>query len=73
VLGRFGLWKGLGLTVKRLLACHPWGGSGVGGSGVDFQGESVRVNPEAAVHQSISQGSPQGSVQGEWVQKKKRD
>lgn len=25
---RFGLVKGLILTVKRLLRCHPWGGSG---------------------------------------------
>ena len=25
---RHGLFKGLYLTVKRLLRCHPWGGSG---------------------------------------------
>lgn len=27
-LRRHGLFKGLWLTVKRLLRCHPWGGSG---------------------------------------------
>ncbi|MBX7203513.1 MAG: membrane protein insertion efficiency factor YidD [Bacteroidia bacterium] len=25
---RHGAWKGGGLTVKRILSCHPWGGSG---------------------------------------------
>ena len=27
-LERFGFWKGSRLTVKRILSCHPWGGSG---------------------------------------------
>ncbi len=27
-LRRHGPWKGTYLTVKRLLRCHPWGGSG---------------------------------------------
>jgi putative membrane protein insertion efficiency factor len=26
---RHGPWPGLGLTVRRLLKCHPWGGHGV--------------------------------------------
>jgi uncharacterized protein len=25
---RYGVFKGLWLTVKRLARCHPWGGSG---------------------------------------------
>ena len=25
---KYGLFKGLYLTVRRLLRCHPWGGSG---------------------------------------------
>ncbi|HIS33573.1 MAG TPA: membrane protein insertion efficiency factor YidD [Candidatus Avirikenella pullistercoris] len=25
---KYGLFKGTYLTVKRLLSCHPWGGSG---------------------------------------------
>lgn len=25
---RHGAWRGLGLAVRRLLRCHPWGGSG---------------------------------------------
>ncbi len=27
-LKKYGLFKGMWLTVKRLLRCHPWGGSG---------------------------------------------
>jgi putative membrane protein insertion efficiency factor len=27
-LERYGVLKGLYLTIKRLLRCHPWGGSG---------------------------------------------
>ena len=27
-LKKHGPWKGLYLTIKRLLRCHPWGGSG---------------------------------------------
>lgn len=27
-LRRYGLFKGLYLTIGRLLRCHPWGGSG---------------------------------------------
>lgn len=27
-LRRYGLWKGGWLALKRLLRCHPWGGSG---------------------------------------------
>ncbi|MGL5784313.1 MAG: membrane protein insertion efficiency factor YidD [Alphaproteobacteria bacterium] len=60
MLERFGLWKGLFLTVKRLLACHPWGASGV-----DFQDESATVIPDVIHHPS--------SVKGELLQKKKRD
>ncbi|MEP7028245.1 MAG: membrane protein insertion efficiency factor YidD [Candidatus Eisenbacteria bacterium] len=26
---RHGAWRGLGLTSRRLLRCHPWGGHGV--------------------------------------------
>jgi uncharacterized protein len=25
---RHGPWRGLGLALRRLLRCHPWGGSG---------------------------------------------
>jgi putative membrane protein insertion efficiency factor len=25
---KHGFWKGLGLTIKRISSCHPWGGSG---------------------------------------------
>ena len=25
---RHGAWRGLGFAVRRLLRCHPWGGSG---------------------------------------------
>jgi hypothetical protein len=25
---RHGAWKGSGLTIGRILRCHPWGGSG---------------------------------------------
>ena len=25
---KYGPWKGGGLTVKRILTCHPWGGHG---------------------------------------------
>ena len=25
---RHGAWRGLGLASRRLLRCHPWGGSG---------------------------------------------
>jgi uncharacterized protein len=60
MLERFGLWKGLLLTAKRLLACHPWGASGV-----DFQDESATVISDVTLHQS--------SVKGELLQKKKRD
>lgn len=28
VLQRHGLWRGSYLTLRRLLRCHPWGGSG---------------------------------------------
>ncbi len=27
-LRKHGLWKGGKLAVKRILSCHPWGGSG---------------------------------------------
>ncbi|MCL9808590.1 membrane protein insertion efficiency factor YidD [Flavobacterium luminosum] len=27
-LKKHGLWKGLYLGIKRILSCHPWGGSG---------------------------------------------
>ena len=27
-LTRHGMWRGLYLTARRLLRCHPWGGSG---------------------------------------------
>lgn len=27
-LRKYGLFKGLWLTIKRLSRCHPWGGSG---------------------------------------------
>ncbi|MFI3304524.1 MAG: membrane protein insertion efficiency factor YidD [Rikenellaceae bacterium] len=27
-LRKYGVFKGLWLTLKRLLRCHPWGGSG---------------------------------------------
>lgn len=27
-LARFGAWRGTWLTVRRLMRCHPWGGSG---------------------------------------------
>jgi len=27
-LQKFGLWKGLGLTINRISKCHPWGGKG---------------------------------------------
>jgi putative membrane protein insertion efficiency factor len=27
-LKQYGPWKGLYLAVKRMLRCHPWGGSG---------------------------------------------
>lgn len=27
-LRRYGAWKGGRMTVRRLLRCHPWGGSG---------------------------------------------
>lgn len=27
-LARFGAWRGTWLTMRRLLCCHPWGGSG---------------------------------------------
>lgn len=27
-LSRCGAWRGTWLTVRRLLRCHPWGGSG---------------------------------------------
>jgi putative membrane protein insertion efficiency factor len=25
---KYGAWKGGGLTIKRILTCHPWGGHG---------------------------------------------
>ena len=25
---KYGPWKGAGLTLKRILTCHPWGGHG---------------------------------------------
>ncbi len=25
---KYGPWKGIGLTLKRILTCHPWGGHG---------------------------------------------
>lgn len=25
---KYGAWKGFRLAVKRILSCHPWGGSG---------------------------------------------
>ena len=27
-IGRHGPWRGLGLAIRRLLRCQPWGGSG---------------------------------------------
>jgi uncharacterized protein len=27
-LARHGAWRGVGLTLRRLLRCHPWGGMG---------------------------------------------
>jgi len=27
-IARHGPWRGAGLAVRRLLRCHPWGGSG---------------------------------------------
>jgi putative membrane protein insertion efficiency factor len=27
-VGRYGVWRGGWLTVRRLFRCHPWGGSG---------------------------------------------
>lgn len=27
-LRKYGPWKGLWLTIKRILRCNPWGGSG---------------------------------------------
>lgn len=27
-IARHGPWRGLGLAVRRLLRCHPWGGAG---------------------------------------------
>ena len=28
VIAKYGPWKGVGLTLKRILTCHPWGGHG---------------------------------------------
>jgi len=25
---KHGPWRGVGLTIKRILTCHPWGGGG---------------------------------------------
>jgi len=25
---KYGPWKGIYLTIKRVLKCHPWGGNG---------------------------------------------
>lgn len=25
---KYGFWKGLGLSLKRVISCNPWGGSG---------------------------------------------
>ena len=27
-LQKHGLWKGLRLSIKRIVKCHPWGGNG---------------------------------------------
>jgi len=27
-IAKYGPWKGGGLTLKRILTCHPWGGHG---------------------------------------------
>ena len=27
-IGRHGAWHGSGLALRRILRCHPWGGSG---------------------------------------------
>ena len=28
-LKEWGAWKGLGLTLRRIVKCHPWGTSGI--------------------------------------------
>ena len=27
-VGKWGMWRGIGLTARRLLRCRPWGGHG---------------------------------------------
>lgn len=41
VISRFGVWKGMWLTSKRLLKCHPWHPGGI-----DFPPEMDHNHPQ---------------------------